>query len=84
VSATLQQLQIIIRNVFFDDSIELRRDSTAHDVPGWDSLSHVRLLLTVEQGFGIRIGASEATRLANIGELVDLIERKLNAKGLDS
>jgi acyl carrier protein len=79
-SDTLRRLEAIVRSVFFDESIELCRDSTTHDVPGWDSLSHVRLLMMVEQRFGIRIAPAEATRVADVGELVDLIDRKLDAR----
>lgn len=69
----------IFHDVFDDDSIVLRPDLTASDVDGWDSLAHVRLLLTVERKFGIKFNAIEAGKLKNAGELMELIDTKLSA-----
>jgi acyl carrier protein len=69
----------VFHDVFDDDSIVLRPDLTASDVDGWDSLAHVRLLLTVERKFGIKFNAVEAGKLKNVGELIELIESKLSA-----
>jgi acyl carrier protein len=74
--ATLLQ---VFHDVFDDDSIVLRPDLTAGDVDGWDSLAHVRLLLTVERKFGIKFNAVEAGKLKNVGELMQLIDSKLSA-----
>ncbi len=74
--ATLVQ---VFHDVFDDDSIVLRPDLTAGDVDGWDSLAHVRLLLTVERKFGIKFNAVEAGKLKNVGELIHLIDSKLSA-----
>ena len=60
----------------FDDDVVLRRDLTADQVEGWDSLAHVRLLLTIERKFQIKISPPEAARLKTVGDLVDLLERK--------
>ena len=60
----------------FDDDIVLTRELTADQVDGWDSMAHVRLLLTIEKKFQIRISPPEAARLTTVGDLVDLLERK--------
>jgi acyl carrier protein len=66
----------IFQDVFDDDSIVLRPDLTAADVLGWDSLTHIRLVLTIEREFGIRFTVTEVGGLKNVGELVELIEAK--------
>lgn len=76
---TQSVLTQVFHDVFDDDSIALRPDLTAADVDGWDSLAHVRLLLTVERKFGIKFNAIEAGKLKNVGELAELIENKLAA-----
>lgn len=63
--------------VFGDDRITLSPSMTAADVPGWDSLTHIRLLLTVEREFRIRITASEASKLQTVGDLMQLVETKV-------
>ncbi len=69
----------IFRMVFDDDSIEIRRDMTANDIDGWDSLSHVNLITTVEAKFNIRFSQKDLLTQRNIGDLIDDIERKLAA-----
>jgi acyl carrier protein len=71
-----QKLTSIFRKVFDDDSIVVRPDLTADDVDEWDSLSHIRLVLTVEKAFNIKFSASEIGRLKNVGEFADLIKSK--------
>jgi len=78
------RLTRIFRDVFDDDELELRPDMTADDVDGWDSLRHVRLVLTVEKAFGTRFPASEVANLKNVGELVALIGKRTQAQSAAS
>jgi acyl carrier protein len=77
MSEVLAGLEGIIRDVFVAPDIEVGRDTTADDVPGWDSLGHVRLLLTIESFFSIKFPPFEARTLKNVGELADLVARKM-------
>jgi len=45
-------------------------------IPGWDSLNHIRIIMAVEDEFGIRFKPLEVIRLKNIGELQALVDRK--------
>ena len=74
---TLEQLTPIFRRVFDDDTIVLSRDTTANDIDGWDSLSHMNLVTAVELAFKLRIALGEIMTLKNVGHLADLIDRKL-------
>ena len=53
---------------------------TAKDVDGWDSLTHIRLLLTVERSFKVKFSTTEIGKLENVGSLVALIKKKLEEK----
>ena len=64
------------RDFFDDESLTLRPDMTAREVEGWDSLTHVRLLLALGRKFNINFSASEVGGLQTVGDLVNLIERK--------
>ena len=74
-----EKLTPIFQDVFDDDEIVLVSDLTAADVDEWDSLSHIRLIVSVEQAFEISFTAAEVGRLENVGEFAELIERKLNS-----
>ena len=71
-----ESLNEVFRNVFNNDDINIQRETTANDIEGWDSLSHVNLILGVEMRFGIRFRQKEILKLKNVGDLMDLIERK--------
>jgi acyl carrier protein len=57
-SLIYRKLTGVFRDVF-DDTIVIRPDMTAKEVDEWDSLTHVRLMLTVERTFGIKFSAAE-------------------------
>jgi acyl carrier protein len=65
----------------FEDFFEIEEDEfgpelTADQVDGWDSLNHVRLMLAVEQKFGVKFSIGELSNLKNVGDLISLVERK--------
>ena len=69
----------VMRDVFDEDDIVIGPDTTAHDVPGWDSQAHVTLIVAAEQRFGVRFRTAEFESLRNVGDFVNLIEAKLAA-----
>ena len=77
--STMNTLTQIFRLVFDDDSLQITPDTTANDVDGWDSLSHVNLITTVEAKFTIRFTQKELLRQRNVGDLIADIERKIAA-----
>lgn len=74
---TLDKLDGIFREVFDDDEIEVGLTTTANDVDGWDSLSHINLIVAVEKVFAIRFMNKEILTFKNVGDLLDGIERKI-------
>lgn len=75
--ADLARLTDVFRSVFDDGNLLLHRGLRASDVPDWDSLMHVRLMLEIEQAFSIRFTALEIGKLESVGDLMDLIASKL-------
>lgn len=73
------RLQQVFREVFDDDDIVLTDATTARDIPDWDSLAHVSLIVAVEREFAIRFTSTEVNALKNVGELRLLIERYTGA-----
>ncbi|MDB5982533.1 MAG: acyl carrier protein [Pseudomonas sp.] len=76
--AIYSRLTEIFQDVFDEDDLVIAPDMTADDVSGWDSLSHVRLILTVSKSFGIKFSASEVASFKNVGELATAISKKSN------
>ena len=72
-SAVLARVTEIVRDTLDDDDILLSPDTVASNVPGWDSLAHIRIMVAVEQAFHIRLKTDQITSLKDVGGLVDLI-----------
>lgn len=72
-----EPLNEIFCEVFDDDDIEISPEMTADDVDGWDSLSHVNLIVTIETRFGIKFSQKELLTFKNVGDLMKSIESKL-------
>ena len=71
------KLTDIFRDVFDDDTIELKDSTTAADIEDWDSLSHITLLSTVENEFGVRFDMRAVQGLKSVGAMVDLIKEMM-------
>jgi acyl carrier protein len=72
----LARLAEIFEDVFDEDSIKVTPHLSAKDVDGWDSLTHIRLILTVQKAFKVKFSASEIGQLQNVGDLVKLIQAR--------
>jgi acyl carrier protein len=70
---------VILRELDLED-FELGPGTVASQVPGWDSLSHSRIVSAVEVEFGVRFRGLEIMKLKNVGDLQALLDRKLAEK----
>ncbi len=68
----LNRLTTIFDRIF-DDDIVLTSKTSAADIADWDSLTHVRLILSVEKAFDVKFSAAEVANFKNVGDLVSLI-----------
>jgi acyl carrier protein len=68
-----ERLTRVFENVFDEEPMKLSPTLSAKDVDGWDSLTHVRLMMSVQREFRIKLSAGEMGRLKNVGDLVKLI-----------
>ena len=71
----LAAIATMIRRETGNPALAITSDMTASDVPGWDSLAHIRILLEVGAMLGVSIDIEETYRAATIGDLVPIIGR---------
>jgi acyl carrier protein len=69
----------IFRETLDVDGLVLTPELTARDVERWDSFNHILLVVAVEQAFGIKFDTGEIDGLENVGQFMDVIERKVSA-----
>lgn len=72
-----QELKKVILNELNLDDFDLQDETMAPEVPGWDSLNHVNIILAVEKFFNVRFKSYEVLRLKNVGDLQKLLYIKL-------
>lgn len=72
-----EELNAIFCEVFDDEDIEIATETTADEVDGWDSLSHVNLIVAVETHFNIKFNQKELLTFKNVGDLMRSIESKI-------
>ena len=77
----LLQVRDVLRDVLDEDGLQIAPETVASDVDGWDSLNHVRIMISIEKAFKIRFSGAESKRLANVGDLVNLIKAKTGMEG---
>lgn len=73
----LSRVETIVRDDLDDDDIKLTMSTRASEVDGWDSLAHIRIMVGVERAFDVQFSTSAITNLANVGELVRMVEQAL-------
>lgn len=72
----LKILNDIFKFVFDDKFLKINRKTSAKDIEEWDSLAQIRLIAAIEKKLKLRFNIKEVSNLKNVGEMVDLIEKK--------
>ncbi len=78
--AVIDELTKVFEEVFDQSGLKLSPETTANDIEGWDSMSHVTMLMAVEEHFGIEFKPYEIANLVNVGALISLVDKKLAQK----
>lgn len=60
------------------DDVEIKDDTLASDVPGWDSLNHINVITAIEQDYKVRFKGIEVLKCKNIGDLQNLVNSKID------
>jgi acyl carrier protein len=76
----LPKVREAFKSVFDVDPQLLTLETSAGDIPGWDSLGHLSLTTQLEQTFGITFDVDELMEMENVREIVRIISAKLPEK----
>ena len=78
MSNILEKLQPIFQDIFEDDELLITAESNAATVEDWDSLAHITLIFAIEQEFEIKFALGELEAMKNVGDMVELMQKKLS------
>ncbi len=73
--STLVQLNAIFQEVFDDPELAVEPGTSTSDVLDWDSVAQVKLVLTIEESFGIRFTIHETSAIHTVGDFLAAIAR---------
>lgn len=74
----MKELNEIFISNFDDDEIVLSDETTSADIEYWDSLEQINIILACEKKWNLKFDIEEINKMKNVGEMVDLIYRKVN------
>jgi len=75
----IAELQPIFADILDLPDLRLTAKTTAPEVEGWDSLAHINLVVAIEKHYKVKFALGELQDLKNVGDMADLIIRKLGA-----
>jgi acyl carrier protein len=72
---SVQQVLAVALNV---DGSEINADTQFGDLPQWDSMGHMEVLVELEKNFGVEISAETITDLVSVPAICAHLEEKKN------
>lgn len=76
----LKKLTDIFREIFDDETLIISEKTNAEDIEAWDSIENINVIVAMEKEFCIKFQIMEIGEMENVGEMVSLIEKKLQKK----
>lgn len=74
----LNSVNEVFKDVLDDRNLIINEEDTSNDVDGWDSLTHIMLIVETEKKFNIKFLSTEMISWKNVGDMIDSISKKLN------
>ncbi len=73
----LSKVKIAFVSVLEHDNFELTDETTASDVDGWESITHMIIIAEVEKSFSIKFKLMDLMNMNNIGDLINTIQSEM-------
>ena len=78
----MERIKILkkVNEVFIDvleEEVSIKEEYSSDDVDGWDSLTHIMLIVEIEKNLQVKFLSSEIVSWKNVGEMIDCINEKL-------
>lgn len=73
----MKKVNDVFKDVFDDKTLMITDNTTASDIEDWDSLTHITLISSIEEEFGIKFEMADIVKFENVGDMVDAICEKV-------
>ena len=75
-SEILIEISDIFKDIF-DDDLEISEETSSKDIPDWDSLAQIRIIVALCHQFKIQLSIEEMADVNNVERMIDLVYSKL-------
>ena len=72
----VEAVEQVFQEVFEKPELRIHPAMTAAEVDNWDSFNHINLVVALEDRFGITLTTEEIASMANVGDLVKILQAK--------
>jgi acyl carrier protein len=72
----IQELNAIFRDIFDDPELNVVETTSSQDIPEWDSVAQVKLVLAIEEEFGVEFTTDEVAAFKCVGDFVRALEAR--------
>ena len=72
---TIEELLPIFEEVLENDNIELSESTVAADIPEWDSLNHIYLVVAIEKKFKIKFTTHQIQSWQCVGDMLNELNK---------
>ena len=72
------KMKNILVSILKHENFEMKDELSAAQVDGWDSLTHMMIITEIEKSFQIKFKLKELNKLNDLGNLISLIQSKIN------
>ena len=77
-TAPRERLQKVFQAAFEDAAFTFDETVEAKDLPAWDSLKHITLILAIEEEFDVKFTTREVTSLWSVGRILEALQKKVS------
>jgi len=72
----MDPLERIVTSTLKISPEELNAESRVGETPGWDSLSHMNLILAIESDFSVEFTGDEIAEMQSVRQIRETLERR--------
>jgi acyl carrier protein len=76
-SEIFDEITHLFGEIFVRSDMAVSPETTAADVPGWDSFKHIEIIMAIEMKFKIKLSTREVDGLNSVGDLVRAVRLKV-------
>jgi acyl carrier protein len=76
--AIIERIRMLLADVFQQPLENIKKDLAFGDLPQWDSMGHMDVMIALEERFGVEITADTITKLTSLPAIYTYLKEKAN------